>query len=81
MKCFSKTTDNFRSNSQVEFNNTLVKMAENDQNLVKELQNRLNTQRQKLQNKNKLFEAINKNVKILSEMSEHQKKQCDLMTR
>ena len=65
----------------VDFNNQVMKMSDNDKKVVQELQQRMVKQRQALQSKNVLFEAIQKNFTILQTMCEHQKKDYDLVSR
>ena len=49
--------------------------------MVKELQKRIFDQSQALSAKHKLFEAIQKNFAILKGMSDHQKKEHNLLSR
>ena len=76
-----RTQEDFWSTSVVNFNNQIIKMSDNDKNLVRELQQRLIRQREALQSKNVLFEAIQKNFVILQTMCEHQKRSNDLLAR
>ena len=58
-----------------------MQMTDRDQDMVKELQKRIFDQSQALSAKHKLFEAIQKNFAILKGMSDHQKKEHNLLSR
>ena len=77
----SKTQDRFWSKSNVEFDNIVMRVTENDKNIVADLQERLTKQKHMYEKKVVLFEAVQKNVAVLERMTIHSKKEMKLFRR
>lgn len=69
------------SKSVVDFNNSVVRMSHNDKVNAENYHKRFDTLRETLDDKEVLFEAVTKNLTIISAMAEHQKKELKLLRR
>lgn len=71
----------FWSSSQVDFDHKVVQLADAERSVLTEIQNRVHQTQEALESKSKNFNAIQKNLLVLEQITNHNEKELKLLRR